>query len=144
MGSIATDTPILVLDDSPAIRARMGSYLKRLGYEHIHEAANVQEGLQQFRENPIRLVFLDLVVESERGADFAAAALEERPMTDIIVMTALPPTHEQVTVAIAQGARGMIRKPVDLDAVKNALDALEDTEEPNPPAAARAHDASYG
>lgn len=133
MGRIAPETPILVLDDSAAIRARVKTYLGRLGHTNVRTAANMKEGLEAFREQQSEVIFLDLVIDQERGADFAVTVLDERPLVDIVVMTALPSTHDQVTAAISHGARAYLRKPVELEGIRKALALLEedDEEEPN-------------
>lgn len=127
MGRLRPDTPILVVDDSAAIRSRMEAYLHRLGYGNVKTAANLQEGLTHFREGGAEIVFLDLVIDEERGADFAAEALSERPFATVVVMTALPQTHEYVTAAIAEGAREFLPKPIQFHAVQSIMDHIEES-----------------
>lgn len=137
------DTRILVIDDSAAVRARMEAYLGRLGYTDVRSAASVKEGLDSFHEAPASVVFLDLVIDEERGLDFAAPILAEAPLTDIVVMSALSPNDAQVTEAIAQGARDFLAKPVTFPSVESVLVRLAsdlDFEAPTPP---RRDDASY-
>lgn len=133
---------MLVVDDSPAIRARMVAYLHDLGVRDVRDAASVREGLQVFRERPADLVFLDLVVDEERGVEFAAEALTLSPLANIIVMTALPPDDDQVTAAIAEGARGYLSKPFTRASVTAALDKI-DADMPRTPRPARREDSSY-
>lgn len=120
-------TPILVVDDSAAIRSRMEAYLQRLGFTNVQTAATLAEGLTKFREQSPEVVFLDLVIDEDRGADFAAEALAERPFATIVVMTALPPSHEYVTAAIAEGAREYLPKPIQFPAVRAVLDHIDET-----------------
>ncbi len=119
--------PILVIDDSAAIRARMSAYLKKLGFSHVTTAANIAEGLEAFRKENSQLVFLDLVIDEERGTDFAAEALAERPLANIIIMTALPPSHEYVTSAIAEGASEYLGKPIRFSNLQTVIERVEDT-----------------
>ncbi len=123
----APETPILILDDSLAIRTRVESYLRRLGYKNILTAASIEEGLEAFRKQGSEIVFLDLVVGEERGADFAAQALAEQPLVHVVVMTALPPSHEQVTVSIAEGARDYLPKPVQYVALEAVLERVAES-----------------
>lgn len=127
MARLSPDTPILVIDDSLAIRARVEAYLKRLGFTNIRTAGTVKEALETFAEQRSEIVFLDLVIDEERGADFAAEALSTRPFVHIVLMTALPPSHEHVTVAIAEGARDFVPKPVQFNAIVQVLDRIAES-----------------
>lgn len=118
------DTRFLVIDDSLAVRMRMQAYLQRLGYTNVQSAATVEEGLALFRDVHPGIVFLDMLIEEERGLDFAAPALAEAPLTEIVVMSALPADDEQVTAAIAEGARDYLPKPVTFPAVERVLQRL--------------------
>lgn len=122
--AFSKEAPVLIVDDSLAIRARMESYLRRMGFPNIATASSVEEGLKAFRENRPELVFLDLVIDDERGTEFAAQALEERPETHISLMTALPPSHEFVTAAIAEGARDYLQKPIQFAQLKRVVDRI--------------------
>lgn len=118
------ETSILVVDDSPAIRSRMQAYLGEMGFTRLRAASSVADALAAFRGEPADLVFLDLVIGDERGLDFAARALADRPMTDIVIMSALPPEDSQVTFAIAEGAREYLAKPFSFSGVENVLSRL--------------------
>lgn len=124
MTPLPADTPILVVDDSAGIRAMMQSYLNRLGFANVRSASNVEEAMTAFREQGSEVVFLDLLLDEEAGADFAAQALEDRPFVTIVVTTALPSSHESVTEAIAEGAREFLAKPVRLPALKQVLEHI--------------------
>lgn len=127
MSGLPRETPILVVDDSAAIRARMEAYLSRLGYTNIRMADSIATGLEAFREQQSEVIFLDLVIDEEKGADFAAEALAERPFVTIVLMTALPSGHEQVTAAIAEGAREYLSKPIQQGNVQAVLERLGQT-----------------
>jgi DNA-binding NtrC family response regulator len=140
--ALARTTRILIVDDSTGIRSVLESYLRRLGFTEIRTAATVEEGLKAFREQESELVFLDMVIGDERGADFAAAALAERPFTVVVVMTAVPMGNELVVSAVAEGAREFLPKPVQMLPLQALLGRIArsrhlDGEGPAP-------DASYG
>lgn len=128
MGALEPATPMLVIDDSKAIRAVMDSYLRRLGYQNVHAAASVEEGLRLFRETNAEVVFLDVILgNDEAGIDFAQRALDERPLTTIVLLTALRSDDEMVTHLVSQGARHMIVKPVQLSALRTVLGRIQET-----------------
>ena len=149
MPTLPPETRFLVVDDGAPIRSLMLAYLRRLGYEDVTLAATVQEGLAAFREQEPDVVFLDLIIGGENGADFAARAFAERPDVTIVVMTAHPSTHPDVVGLVALGARDYLPKPLQLHRVSGVLEHVaEDREErdgaePYAPVASAA-DASYG
>lgn len=141
MATVPQDTPILVLDDSPAIRARVEAYLRQLGYREVRTASSIETGLEAFREQGSEVVFLDLIVGDQTGAKFAAQALEEKPFTYVILMTALSRSHEQVVATIAEGARDLLSKPIQLADLRAVLDRIGASMEED--RATRRADASY-
>lgn len=122
--ALSADTRVLVVDDSPSIRAVFESHLRRLGFRDVRTAATVDEAIRVFREQEPRLVFLDLVIDEASGLDFATVALEEKPFTIIVVVTALPRGHEDVVSAFAEGAQEYLPKPARFGAVKEVVDHL--------------------
>lgn len=139
MATLDKDIPILIVDDSVGIRTVLETYLRRLGHTQVRAADSIESGLAAFRDQKSRLVFLDMVIGNERGADFAAAALAEDPFVVIAIMTAIPPGHELVVSSIAEGAREFLPKPIQMPAVKSLLERVAahlDAERPP--------DASYG
>lgn len=119
------DTPILVVDDSPAILALLRDLLKAKGYSNVSTAGSVEEGLQVVKERHPQVVFLDLMMPDTSGLEFTKTALAEDPHLRIVVTTALPPTHESVMMAISQGASEYLPKPLRKDTLSTVLDHLE-------------------
>lgn len=127
--ALTKEAPVLIIDDSVAIRARMETYLKRLGFTDIVSAENIEDGLRMFRERKPNLVFLDLVIDEEKGTEFASEALAERPYTHVVLMTALSASHDMVTAAIAEGARDFLPKPIQYPTLKKIVDRLLENRE---------------
>jgi DNA-binding NtrC family response regulator len=138
-------TRILVLDDGDAIRVLMRKYLDLLGYKDVRLAEDVDMGLQAFAEHGSEVVFLDVIVGERKGIDFALSALADRPETMIVVMTAYPATHPDVTSLVAQGARDYLPKPIQMHRLQEALERLAaDREDEAAPEAKATVDTSYG
>lgn len=139
---IPRDVSILILDDSPAIRARLETYLEEVGFTDVRSASDLEQAFKTFDERPATIVFLDMIIDEERGLDFAVKALEERPYTVIVLTTALPAGNDQITAAIAQGARDYLSKPITRSGLEQVLerigpDIVKEREK------VRAEDASY-
>lgn len=120
----------------------METYLQELGFKSVRTASNLEEAFEKFAQQPASIVFLDMVIDEERGLDFASKALTERPFTIIVLMTALPPGNEQVTAAIAEGARDYLAKPITRMGLEAVLQRIE-PDVVQPEERAHAEDASY-
>lgn len=149
MTTLPPETRILVVDDGAAILALMHAFLKRLGFADVRLAATVDDGLRAFREQESDVVFLDLMIAGETGARFAEAAFAERPEATIVVMTAHPSTHADVTALVALGARDYLPKPIQLHRLHGVLahlaEDIEDIRDAKPyEDDANTPDASYG
>jgi DNA-binding NtrC family response regulator len=148
MSKLPAETPILVVDDSKAIRELMRMYLTRLRFTNLRFAATVKEALAAFEEQQSQVVFLDVLLGQEDGGEFARHALDERPLTTIVLMTALGPNDEEVVNLVAEGARHLLPKPMQLSVLRTVLDRIQEGkdeeaavgEEPN----VHTEDASYG
>jgi DNA-binding NtrC family response regulator len=121
---LPASTRILVVDDGDAIRVLMRKYLEMMGYHDVRLADSVEMGLQAFREHGSELVFLDVMIGDQKGIDFALPALADRPETTIVVMTAHPGTHQDVTNLVAQGARDYLPKPIQSSRLRETLDRI--------------------
>lgn len=130
MEGLPPDTPILVVDDSPAIRTVVERWLRQLGYRSVRTAGDVAGALATFREQESEVVFLDMVLEGrESGLDFAERALAERPFTDVVVMSALDRRDDLVRDVVSQGARYVLSKPVRPSDLRAVLAAIADERE---------------
>jgi two-component system chemotaxis response regulator CheY len=121
---------ILVVDDIPLMRTILGKYVKGIGLKvlteelgvsglDILEAPNGAAALQLLKEQPIDLVFLDLMMPEMDGLAFLRQKGADPGIRGIpvIVCSAL---GEKDTVEKARelGAAGYIVKPFTLKAVE--------------------------
>lgn len=106
------DTPILVIDDSNAVRTVLNDLLRERGFKDVTTAASVAEAQEAYDEKAHPVVFLDLLMPEASGLRFARYALEKDPYCKIVLITALPPTNEGVITAISEGAYDLLQKPI--------------------------------
>lgn len=125
LSGIDKGSAILLVDDSPAILALLRDLLKGHGYSDIRTAESVEEGIKAVEERLPDVIFLDLLMPDASGIEFARRAAVLSPGSRVVVTTALPPNHESVTHAIAQGASEYLPKPLRDDALSVVLDHLE-------------------
>ena len=68
---------ILIVDDSPTVRAIFQDYLESAGYR-VREAENGHQGLDLLREQSFDLVLSDMEMPEIRGAEFRHGLLVSR------------------------------------------------------------------
>jgi adenylate cyclase len=129
---------ILVVDDIPLMRTMLVKYIKTLGTKvlketgeaptlEVVEAANGKVALEKMKEQPVDLIFLDLMMPEMDGLTFLGIKREDPAISEIpvIVCSAL---GEKDTVDKAKdlGARAYIMKPFTLRTIEeNIREALE-------------------
>jgi CheY-like chemotaxis protein len=88
--------PVLLIEDDPIERQRIGSFIEAAGYD-VTRAASGEEGLSLLRAQPFAAVVLDLVMPEMTGLDVLRAARTEERLADIrfIVLSAMYMTKNE-------------------------------------------------
>ncbi|WLD57863.1 response regulator [Salinispirillum sp. LH 10-3-1] len=136
-----TDAPtgtVLIIDDDAAFRRLLGRGLTRLGWQTLEadSSASAMAALQQAPSH----VLLDLRLGEENGMTLLEPIRAQYPDIRIILLTGFASIASAVA-AMKRGADDYLSKPVDIQAVDQALrgdrpDAVEDIQE-QPPALRR-------
>ncbi|WP_224368672.1 response regulator [Hyalangium versicolor] len=107
--------PLLVVDDDADLREAITDVLRDAGYEVI-VASNGRNALDVLaRSNPLPgLVLLDMMMPVLDGAGFLAEVRNHPEWADVPVVVFSASAHPNLQ---EDGARGWVRKPVDLDAL---------------------------
>jgi CheY-like chemotaxis protein len=113
--------PILIIEDDEAIRETLAAVLEDEGYL-VQRAAHGREAMQQLRSGaPLPcLILLDLMMPIMSGWDFRAEQLREPALAHIPVIV-LSADHEVGARASEIAAQGYLSKPMDLDALVEAV-----------------------
>lgn len=119
------ETPILVVDDSNAVRTVMQDLLKDQGFGDVTVADSVASAQDAYDEKRHPVVFLDLLMPEASGLRFARHALDQDPYCKIVLITALPPNNEGVITAVSEGAYDILQKPIRPDDLKGMIRKLE-------------------
>jgi DNA-binding response OmpR family regulator len=124
-------TKLLIIDDDAVIRKAASLKLESQGFE-VDVAADVPTALQAMRCGKPRLILLDIQLDSvpcPGGSDWDGFAmmswlrrLDEARHIPIVLMTARTDIHEEQ--ALAEGAVGFFRKPVDFARLAAAIPQL--------------------
>jgi CheY-like chemotaxis protein len=88
--------PILLIEDDPIERQRVGSFIEAAGYD-VTRAASGEEGLALLRSRPFAAVVLDLIMPEMTGLDVLRAARTEQRLADVrfIVLSAMYMTRNE-------------------------------------------------
>ena len=120
MGPSTHRCTVLVVDDDSEVRELLRVALISEGYE-VACVPNGREALHFLRSSADAcIILLDLMLPVMDGAHFRTAQLHDRSLAwiPVIVMSA---TVDADRRARELGARRLVRKPLDLDEVKQAL-----------------------
>ena len=101
---------ILIVDDDEAVRDAVAMVLQAAGY-CVYTAADGGQALEQFQDDRMDLLMLDLGLPIKSGWEVFERIATEYPSVPIIVITGLP--NQQFT-ALAAGASVLMEKPLDV------------------------------
>lgn len=114
---------ILLVEDAMSVRAQLKALLgkERIAENRLFEAPTGEEGLALFREAEPDLVFLDVMLPDRPGWDIGHEMLAQRPLANIVLLTALDRDHPRVRELVSDGIVAVLKKPVREGDVRNAL-----------------------
>ncbi|MDT7043716.1 response regulator [Candidatus Nitronereus thalassa] len=113
---------ILLVDDDPDVREVLRKDLQQEGHE-VEEAANGQEALVAYRQNPADLVITDIFMPEKGGLELITELRSEFPNSKIFAMSAELPQRKANPLKIAEvlGAIRTFEKPMSLRALRGAI-----------------------
>jgi DNA-binding LytR/AlgR family response regulator len=111
---------VLVVDDEPNARRRLGIMLEELDVEVVGEAENGIEALKLARERQPDVMLLDIAMPEVDGFDVVRHLAVPRPL--IIFQTAY---HEFALKAFEHEALDYVVKPVALERLRTALERAQ-------------------
>jgi len=126
LGSITERRGVVVLlEDNADTRAALSETLKREGYD-VFATADGMEALDRLKIDPRPcVVLLDLYMTRMSGEDFYRRQQSDPALASIpvIAVTAAPPNQRA-----GLGSIPVIRKPIDLDELRFAIDRVTSRE----------------
>jgi two-component system chemotaxis response regulator CheY len=118
---------ILIVDDSPAMRAHMKRVLTSSGLpiEIVGEAGDGLQALTQLREKQFNLIFSDLNMPNMDGDEFVREIKADRLFREIpVIMVTTDNSTERVMKMGQLGCDGYICKPFNANTVKEKVLAV--------------------
>jgi len=117
---VSTIARILTIEDDPAIRNGIVTYLEDSGFEML-EAGDGIAGLELFRREHPDAVLCDLRLPGMDGLDVLATIIGESPDTPVVVVSGITVVSDAVQ-ALRLGAWDYVTKPVhDMGVLENTL-----------------------
>jgi DNA-binding NtrC family response regulator len=109
------------VDDDPLLLGTLQELLAGEGFQ-VTTAGSGEEAeviLRQARP-PLELVLTDMVMPGKTGMDVLRSALELNPSCTVLVLSGFG-TLREATVAMDEGAYGLVNKPLQLEAFRQTL-----------------------
>jgi len=116
---------ILVVDDSNITARQLEAIVAELGgYEVVGRAADGASAIKLFRQLAPDVVCMDIVMPVMDGIKATQAILQLDPSAKIVVISSVGGARDMVVAALKAGARNVIAKPFEAEAIRQTLDAL--------------------
>ena len=121
----------LVVDDSPPVRKLMEIELGLFGVD-VDFAATGEEALEQLRDHPVDIVFLDVMLPGIDGYSVCKALRRQRPTRDIpvVMLTGRGSRIDRIRGAMA-GCSMYLTKPVAQEELHDVIQRYLSVETPN-------------
>jgi len=118
---MSQDKHILVVDDTPSIRAFLTILLESEGYR-VFEAENARQGLQIIQQASIHMMTLDLGLPDMDGLDVLQSVKMHHPQLPVSILSV---RHDPETKrkAFALGANHYLIKPFDTEQMLEMVEA---------------------
>jgi two-component system chemotaxis response regulator CheY len=123
--AIASDAPVLVVDDVMSARMVLSDMLMDLGFSNCIEARNGHEALQLLERHNFQLVFCDYLMDGMSGPDFllAVQSRSSRLLPPVIFVSSMGDV-QSVDEVLKIGASDYIIKPVNLRKLRQKVEAV--------------------
>jgi DNA-binding response OmpR family regulator len=118
---MADSSTILLVDDEEAVRKVLSFPLERDGYKVV-QAADGEEALERFGDQPVDLVVLDIMLPKLDGLE-VCKQLRSRSSVPIIMLTARDDELDKV-LGLELGADDYITKPFSIREFRSRVRAL--------------------
>ena len=115
----------LVVDDQQTIRSLVRTGLQQLGFTHIHEAGDGEEGLRQMLARPVHLVISDYNMPKLDGLGLLRAIRSHPPIqkTAFVMLTGRA-DKELVQRAVQFGVNNYCVKPFTVQGLRDKIEQV--------------------
>ncbi len=121
-------TRILVIDDDPGVREYVEAAVSHWGYV-VSAVATAEQALDRLAETPPDLILLDLLLPGMNGVEALHRFKQRLPAVPVVMISGHGPAHE-IAECMRGGASDFLRKPVEPDHLRLALQSALEGREP--------------
>jgi len=114
---------VLIAAADPLVRRALETVLSAPDFELVAETASAEEALSFARDQAPHVALIDVILEDGDGLEIAARIVREAPETRVIVLSASDDDQKAMR-ALRAGARGYLRKDIELDALPRAVNGV--------------------
>jgi DNA-binding NarL/FixJ family response regulator len=114
---------VLIAAADPLVRRAIRSVLTAPDFDVVAETASATEALVLARGEGAQVALVDVILEDGDGLDTAASIVREAPNTYVIVLSASEDESKGIR-ALRAGARGYLRKDIELDSLPRAVNGV--------------------
>src|SRR3954469_3544350 len=114
---------VLIAAADPLVRRALETVLSAPDFELIAETASADEALAAARDRAPHVALVDVILEDGDGLETAENIAREAPETRVIVLSASDDDQKAIR-ALRAGARGYLRKDIELDALPRAVNGV--------------------
>jgi len=124
------ESPILLVDDSMAMRQTVKNVLGGVGYNNVHVASNGKEALDKIRDatktgTMYKVIFLDWNMPEMDGLAFLRVCRGDLDLKDVaIIMLTAVSDQKSVVTALGSGATSYITKPVSAETIVKKIEQI--------------------
>ena len=115
----------IIIDDSKTSRSVLRTILEKNGYEIVAEAANGEEGFEEYCDLHPDFVTLDITMPVMDGIQTLVKIKEYDPGAKVIMVTAAGQKGKMVD-AIKLGAAEFVTKPFETDQIISIIESIEE------------------
>jgi CheY-like chemotaxis protein len=117
--------PVLVIDDVQSARAILCDMLRELGFTHLIEAKDGQEGLQILAKQEVQMIFCDNVMDGMSGIDFLTNLRNHRKCSEVpVIFVSAVGDVSIVEEAMDLGAVDYVVKPISFRKLRRKIDQI--------------------
>src|SRR3954447_14187143 len=114
---------VLIAAADPLVRRALETVLTAPDFELVSETASAEEALAAAKERSPHVALVDVILEDGDGLETAERMVRESPETRVIVLSASDDDRKALQ-ALRAGARGYLRKDIELEALPRAVNGV--------------------
>ncbi len=123
----AVTRPVLVVDDDPVFNQSLSESLSAHDFD-VLSAPDLDSAVAMFRNQPRRVVLLDMKLRERSGLEALMILKELNPRAIVILVTAFPELQSDMERGLSMSASAVFMKPFEVDELIGTIRELIETQ----------------